>query len=337
MAQKTAGSKVGLLIVAVLVLVLVGTVYVKADGGSSSEKISSIQKKYNLFLSPRQEFEVAVDRTAAVSSLYAEYKSDVTSRITLPTGVTETVDNNVNGYLTGTSTGDLMKGEMRISSDLDPSKEVIVEMITSEKTNYIKGPQTQSKWLKIDNSDLEKKDEESPNDASLYGFDILGSIFSEDKALWKAIDKNSIEYQGEDKRNNKTYKKFKVEIGNSEYIKALESNPDASKKSIEEDKKILSSAKLTATFEIDATAKYITKMVIEAKNLKQIVPEQLAAAGISTQHDLKMVVDMSRFNVATDVTIPSDNEILQTDKNVKGVSIGNTTYIQRFMMGQYQQ
>lgn len=269
-------------------------------------------------LTPYQELEGALNKTTAAKTAYIDYKTKVASHIAVATsGVTQTINANVDGYLTGSTDGKVSKGELRISSPDNPGTSVVVSVISLEDGgSYVKGPATLGKWQYISKEEGEKLDEANPTDASLYGFNFLESVLSENKALFRTIKKDSVEKLEDHTSDGKNYKRFAVEIAVPDYISAIEQDPDATLKDKSDAKKILGDATIKATFHVDKNSNYITKLIINAKNLSQIKVPEAERLGISTTHDMELDADISRFDVPTDIKAPQPTEVINPPSQI---------------------
>jgi len=267
---------------------------------------------------PYDKLIAAVEKTKDVDTLYLEYKTKVTSRISsAKTGVTQTLNNNVDGYITGSTDGKVGKMELRIYSDLDPSKSVNMTVMNTEDGSwYLKTAATAPKWQKFTKEEYDKLDEEQPNDASLYGINILATIFSENKALFKSFQKDWVENLGDEIIGDKAYAKYRVEISTTAFINALSQDDEISPRDIEDARIILEDAVITATFFIDKEMNYIKRIKIIAKNLTQIPTPESQQLGISTTHDIDLTADLSRFNLPTEITPPDPSEIIESSTNI---------------------
>ena len=193
---------------------------------------------------PYEKLEDALNKTSAATTAYVDYKTKVTSRITVrESGVTQSLENNVDGYLTGSTDGKTSKAEMRIYSSEDPSQSVVVDVITTENGDvYLKGPATEGKWQKFTKPEFEAQDDKAPADASLYGFEILSTIFSEDKALFKAVKRESVQAVSEQKEGDKTLEKYEVEVSVIDFVDALRKDKERTEKDITDAQTILKDA-----------------------------------------------------------------------------------------------
>lgn len=310
---KGFGLPVILLIVAVIAVV---------GGGYYLSKNPQLTKNINLTppvpLTTYQELESALNKTTEAKTAYIDYKTKVASHIAVATsGVTQTINANVDGYLTGSTDGKVSKGELRISSPDNPGTSVVVSVISLENGSlYVKGPATVGKWQYISKEEGEKLDEKNPTDASLYGFNFLESVLSENKALFRTIKKDSVEKLEDHASDGKNYKRFTVEIAVPDYISAIEQDPDATLKDKSDAKKILSDATVKVTFHVDKSSNYITKLVISAKNLSQIKVPEAERLGISTTHDMTLDADISRFDVPTDIKAPEPTEVINPPSEI---------------------
>lgn len=306
------------------VVIIVAVVIALAAGGyfffsknSSSPRSGGNNIIDQIKKTPYSELESAINKTVNTKTAYIDYKTKVTSRITgTAKGITQTLVNHVDGYMTGSTNGDITKAEMRISSDANPKKSVIVDVIAIKNSDmYVEGPATKGKWQKLTKAEQEAASAKNPTDASLYGFNILGTIFSDNKALFKTIKKESVEKLPDYKTDDgKVYSKFSVDISVVDYVKAIGEDKNVTDKDKKDAQAILGDAILKATFSVDQKTDYVTGIAVEARNLAQISTPASEKLGISTKHDLDLNAELSRFDVPTGVTIPEDKDLLEPDK-----------------------
>ena len=317
--QPIKKSKKGMIIIiAIILLVLIGGgVFAWMYMGNSEQKLLEDDRlKAEESQDPYQEFEAALDKTLATKSFYSDFKSTVTTKIaSADLGITETTVSHVDGYVTGITRGETKasdsKAQMQIYSEADPTVSIVVDVIsTADGISYIKGPTTGGKWLQQTEEELNDVDDKTPTDASLYGFELLFGALSEDKLLFKEINKETFRRLGDEVVEGKTLERYEVEIDIPAYIAALEANEDANTSDIEDAKAILKNAALKSTFFVDNATGYIVNLSLDAKNLTQIITEEYAQYGISSTHDVIMTAELSRFNLDVDVTPPPAAEIL---------------------------
>jgi len=307
----------GLILVFLFVILGIGGFFLLSQ--RKTINISKQTSPSKLFVqTPYDRLIAAVEKTKDVDTLYLEYKTKVTSRISsAKTGVTQTLNNNVDGYITGSTDGKVGKVEFRIYSDLDPSKSVNMTVMNTEDGSwYLKTAATAPKWQKFTKEEYDKLDEGQPTDASLYGINILATIFSENKALFKSFQKDLVESLGDEVIDDKTHAKYRVEISTTAFINALSQDEEIGPRDVEDARIILKDAVITATFFIDKDTNYIKRIKIIAKNLTQIPTPESQQLGVSTVHDCDLTADLSRFNLPTEITPPGPEEIIESKTNI---------------------
>lgn len=303
-----------LIIVGLVAILLVGAgaVLSRREGGLKGflKSPSEVAKQVNP--TPYDELESALNKTVEEDSVYVDYKTAVTTSITsTANGITQTLKNHVDGYLTGSTDGKVSKGDLKIYSEEQKDLSVVISIISIENGDlYVKGPATNGKWQKLTKEEQDKMAEEEPTDASLYGFELVGSIFSENKALFKTIKKESVQKLDDLSQDGKNYKRFSVEIAIPDYIGAVENDPDNTPKEKKDAKVILQDSTINATFHVDKSTNYVTKLVIEAKNLTQIPTPEAERLQLSSKHDLHIEADLSRFGVPVDLNLPGPNDLV---------------------------
>lgn len=266
---------------------------------------------------PYQKLEKALDKTGALDTFYVDYKTKVSSRMTVQ-GLTENVVNNVDGYITGSTDDKTTKMEMRIYNEDTPSASVVIGLISVENGDlYIRGPATGVKWQKITKDEYKTMLKEDVPDASLYGFEMISTVFSENKALFKSVEKDAVRQLSDVTENDKAFAKYETEVSVVDFIEVLRQDKESelSEKNIKDRQTILQDAIIKTTYSVDKKSGYIAKLVIDAKNLTQVPTTPEAAQlvkqlGLSTQHDLTLTADFSRYNLPTGIVPPDKSEIL---------------------------
>ncbi len=317
--MKLPDSQKGFSLVIILILVAVVAL---AGGGyyllSKNKSISGPDIVRQINKGPYEELEDALNKTSAATTAYMDYKTKVTSRVTVTkTGITQTLENNVDGYLSGSTDGKTSKIEMRIYSSSNPSASVVINGITTETGDvYLKGPATAGKWQKFTKPEFKALDDKTPADASLYGFEILSTIFSEDKALFKAVKRESVQKLLDQTEGDKTLAKYEVEVSVIDFVNALRQDKDRSEKDINDAQIILKDAIIKTTYFVDKNSRYVTKLVAEAKNLTQIPTPEGEQLGVSAQHDLVITAELSRFNLPTGISAPDASELVNPGSKI---------------------
>lgn len=305
-----------MILVLVVVILIAGGGYSLATNKSKSIPGSNIVQQINK--TPYQELENALNKTTSATTAYLDYKTKVSSRVTITkTGVTSNLTNHVDGYETGSTDGKTGKFEMRIYTDENPSKSINIDGITTENGDvYVKGPATGTKWQKLTKPEFQAQNSKTPTDASLYGFEILSTIFSENKALFKATKKESVQKLPDQTEDGKTIVKFEVEVSVVDFVNALRQDKDKTEKDIKDAETILKDATIKTTYFVNKSSGYITKLGIEVKNLTQVPTPEAEQLGVSTQHDLVLSAELSRFNLPTGISAPDPSELVNPGSKI---------------------
>lgn len=292
-------------IVIVIIVVILGVGGYMLFNNQSTNSLLSLNK------SPYDKLLTALNKTTSAKTMYAEYKTKVTSSLSsAQTGVTQTLTNNVDGSIAGSTDGKTGQFDMKIYSESNPTQSVNVAVINTENGDWYVKNAGSTKWQKFTKEEYEKDTASQPIDASLYSLNILSTLFEKDQALLKSIKKETVEAIGEESMNDTKLAKYKVEISTPDFINALANNPDRTKNEIEDSKRILKNAVLTAVFYVDDKSNYVRKLHVEAKKLAQLPNEQSEKLGVSVTHDILLNADLSRFDVSTDITAPDDKDVL---------------------------
>lgn len=281
----------------------------------SGKNITMTPSPVVLTQNPYETLLAAINKTTSAKTLYVDFKSKVASRLTVAkTGVTQTLHNNLDGYMSGSTDGTTGKTEMRIYSDATPDKMVTIGTINTDSGDwYIKTAATAPKWQKLTKGQYDKTANSQPIDASLFGLNILGTLMAKDKALFTSLKKDSVEKIGDETVVDVLLTKYRIEVSVPDFITALAKDPDRTAKEIEEVKVILKDAVITATFFVDKNSQYIKRITIDAKNLSQVPTPESQQLGISTIHDIVTTADLSRFDLATNIAPPAPADTITSD------------------------
>lgn len=276
---------------------------------SASKEVTAQSTK-----TPYEELSAALEKTVGAKTLYLSYKMAVTSRVSsAATGVTQTLHNNVDGSITGSTDGKTGKMDVKIYNEATPDKSIDMSTINVENGDwYLKTAVTNGKWSKLTKAEFDKLNEDQPGDASLYGLNILGTVLSENKALFKSFKKESVIRLGEEVIDGVTYKKYRVEISTPDFIASLSQDPDRTPRDIKDANEILKDTVMTTEYFVDPNSSYIKRLVVDAKSLTQITTPQSQQLKVNTAHDIVLTADLSRFDVPTNVIPPDPKDVIVT-------------------------
>lgn len=299
------------LILFTLIVLALGAGYFFLNNGKSI-KLADLANQLNPNKTPFQRLDSALSKTLNVKTFYLDFDMKDTGLITLVSkGLTQTINATISGYISGSTDGKTQKMEMRISSPSNPNTSIIVSVINIEDgTWFVKGPATAGKWKKYTKAEYEKETSATATDASLYGLNILGTIFSESKALFKTIRKETVESLPDETNEGKTYDKYTAEISVPDFINSLSLDKDVTEKDKSDSKIILKDAIMKITLSVDRAANYVTKIIIDARYLTFIPNAASEKMGISTVYDIETTADLSRFDVPTNISAPDSSEVV---------------------------
>jgi hypothetical protein len=308
----------GIVHVIILAIILIVLVIFTGYYITHKEAFNNVKNPLNqvnvLPKTPYDELEAGLNKTIAAKTAYIDFKTKVNSHVTAKTGLTKTSPANLDGYLTGSTNGDINKAQLRISSPESPNNSVNIDVITVKGGDtYIKGPATGIKWQKITKVEAEAQNNKNPTDASLYSLEVLSTLFSQNKALFKTIKKESVQKMADQIIDGKKYDKYDVEISVVDFVNVLSSDPDKTEKDKKDAKIILKDTTLAATYFIDKQSGFVTKVYVSGKNLSNVPTPQTQQLGISATYDFDLNADLSRFDVPTGVTIPDSSELMAVD------------------------
>ena len=222
------------------------------------------------------------------------------------------------GYISGQSEGELANSTIEISSPLNPSGSIVIDLLSTEKYTYLRGPATVGKWIRMTNEEFNKEDESSATDGSLYPFVMLGSILSTDNALLNAVDKNSVK----EVREDAVTKVYSVDISVPEYLASLKLDKENTKKDIKDAEQILEKAIVSAEIYVDKKTQDVKSIDLTTKHLTQIQTEETKVYNIDSVHDAVTHIEFSRLGLPLDIKEPTEFEDKAKDPDaVLGLSL----------------
>ncbi len=304
--RELAAGFAHLVVVFIAVALLVGGVIFAVTSKGSGKGLSSV---LHLKKTPYQELTVAMDKTIAAKTAYIDYKTKITSRVTIAAnGVTQTLENNVDGFINGTLDMKSDKAEMRIYVSGSPAQSVTISSIDLPNGDtYVKSSILGPKWKKYTKDDNSKMKGSDPTDASLYGFQFLETMLSSSKGLM--TNKDAVMKLPDVTESGKTLSKYSIEVPLMQFVDALGKDSEKTDKDKEDAKKILADGTVKATYYVDGSTGYVTRVFIEAKNLTQIPTKESIKVGATVKHDIEMTAELSRFGVAVEVAAPDEKEV----------------------------
>ena len=296
------------LVLALIAILLLGTAYWK-----------DIKTLPYVFSSPSSSLTRSIEKLNEYETMYMEYEMEGTTRITSHSqGLTEKLEFIVKGYISGQSEGELANSTIEISSPLNPSGSIVIDLLSTEKYTYLRGPATVGKWIRMTNEEFNKEDESSATDGSLYPFVMLGSILSTDNALLNAVDKNSVK----EVREDAVTKVYSVDISVPEYLASLKLDKENTKKDIKDAEQILEKAIVSAEIYVDKKTQDVKSIDLTTKHLTQIQTEETKVYNIDSVHDAVTHIEFSRLGLPLDIKEPTEFEDKAKDPDaVLGLSL----------------
>lgn len=257
----------------------------------------------NVFLSPSQKLERALEKTAAVNSLYLKYEMKGTTKITqISTGVSKSLDYIVRGDILGSTDGNSFSSDMEISSPLQPEMAENVEIVFSDGEYYVKGRGTQGTWLMFTEDEFSEFNT-GRADAYIYPLTIVSTILSEENALFNSLDEGTVQYLG---RTDDGMDEFTVEVSVPALIDALSRNEDFDAADIKDAEEILNKGVVSLDLVLDPKSGYVTEIVLKTDNLSLISEEDMEERILTSEFDIETVLSMSRFNLPNNISKPTD-------------------------------
>lgn len=266
-----------------------------------------------ILASPQDKLTFSINKHSAAGSAVGDFKIKVKSEISsTKTGLTQAF----NAQMDGTAKGQIGEGEkgsvdVRISNSLVPDRSINLSVITMENGDiYMKSP-TEEKWMKYTKEDLKKQAEKNVSDASLYGLDILSSLFEKNQALLSSIKKDTVKYTNKETASIEEKDIYEAEVDMTAYINALSQDEDNTEKEMKEVKEILANTTMTIKISVDRVSGYVAHIEVTAKKLKQLVTPEIQELGLSSTHDMDLTIDLSKFGEPIEVNPPAPDQVIQ--------------------------
>lgn len=260
---------------------------------------------------PDALLQEAYTNTTNVSTAKVAFVSTVETTINQPTDQTQQkLRSNVSGYLVGSAVDDTMQTELRIAYAEDDSRNAEFRQILVGDNLYLQTNTSGRIWDRRERSDYNRLYENQPIDATAYTYNMLDTLFSSGKALFRAIDASSVQPQPEREIDGKKYAPFVFRLTVQDYIQALERDPDTTEYILEDARKILSNASISGTIFVNKETRFIERLEYTGTNFTQISSEDSQdLLGITTTQDMNVVAIFSDFNAPLTIIPPPEQEV----------------------------
>jgi hypothetical protein len=260
---------------------------------------------------PDALLQEAYTNTTSVSTAKVAFASTVETTINQPTNQTQQkLRSNVSGYLVGSAIDDTMQTELRIAYADDESRNAEFRQILVGDNLYLQTNTSGRMWDRRRRSDYNRLYENQPLDATTYAYNMLDTLFSSGKALFRAIDVSTVQPQPEREIDGKTYAPYVFRLTVQDYIQALERDPDTTEYILEDARKILANASISGTIFVNKDTRFIERLEYTGTNFTQISNEDSQnLLGITTTHNMSVVAIFSEFNAPLTIIPPPEQEV----------------------------
>ncbi len=249
----------------------------------------------------------AYSNTLAVQTMRVGFISDVTTyTIDQQTNETQELTARAEGYFYGYTDGNTIQTELRIvqTNRLD-AQPAFFGQILAENRLFIK--RNSENWLERDRSDFNKLYENQPIDATAYAYNMVDTLFTQSRALLRAIDQNTIKPEADEEIDEKQIKVYSFQFSNLDYLNALEFDANTKEFTLKDARKILVNATIIGKVYVDPVEKRIIRIQTDGKNFTQIARQEAEQQqlGIVTTHDIRMIANLLDFNQPISLQPPS--------------------------------
>ena len=258
-------------------------------------------QKVSEFSSP--QLQSAYNQTIGAQTMKAAFISQVHTVNTKTGGEESSVDSRVEGYLFGTSDGNTIQTELRISYSAQPASTAFFGQILVDNRLFMKV--NENSWEERDRSDYNKLYENQPIDATAYAYNILDTLFTNSKALLRGIDTSTVLQQPDEQIDGKTVQVYTFNLSVPDYLNALQSDTKTTKFTLEDAKKIMNSAKITGKLYVDPASNYIVRIGLNGSNFTQINTDQSQLLGQTTVLSIDMIANLVDFNSPLSLKAPT--------------------------------
>lgn len=249
----------------------------------------------------------AYNNTLAVQSMRVGFISDVKTK-TSQQDTNETIELSARaeGYFYGVTDGNTIQTELRIiQTDRPDAQPAFFGQILANNRLFIK--RNSDNWVERDRSDFNKLYENQPIDATAYAYNMVDTLFTQSRALLRAIDQNTIQSEPDENIDGKPMKVYSFQFSNLDYINALQFDANTKEFTLEDARKILVNAYITGKVYVDPEKKLIIRIQTTGTNFTQIARQEAEQQhlGITTTHDITMIANLLDFNQPISLQPPS--------------------------------
>lgn len=249
-------------------------------------------QKVSLFSDPL--VQEAYNNTITTRSMRVGFLSDVkTNILSEESGETEHIEAKIEGYFLGNTDGNTIQTELRITQNGSDRTAFFGQILVNNQL-FIK--RNEDRWVERDRSDFNKLYENQPIDATAYAYNMVDTLFTNSKALLRAIDENTVQPLPDETIDDKPVKVFTFQFSNIDYINALQFDENTKEFTLEDAKKILVNAGINGKIYIDPETKTIIRIELAGTNFTQIAKDEAVQLGIITTHDITLVANLLDFN-----------------------------------------
>lgn len=247
--------------------------------------------------------QTAYTQTMGAQTMKAAFVSNVITAITFNSGSSQQVNSRVEGYLFGSTEGNPIQTELRISYSAEPSRTAFFGQILVDNRLFMKV--NENNWEERDKSDYNKLYENQPIDATAYAYNMLDTLFTNSKALLRGIDSNTVKEEPVEQIDGKTMQVYSFNLSVPDYLDALQKDPKTTKFTLEDAKKIMTNASVGGKLYVDPSSNYIVRITLSGTNFTQINTDQSQLLGQTTTHAIDMIANLVDFNTPLSLKPPT--------------------------------
>jgi hypothetical protein len=260
-------------------------------------------QKVSTFTDPL--LQEAYNNTLNVNTMRVGFLSDV---LTKTDNQDDTPDQEitvrVEGYFLGATDGNTIQTELKILQTNYPNAQpAFFGQILVNNRLFMK--RNDEQWIERDRSDFNKLYENQPIDATAYAYNMVDTLFTQSRALLRAIDQNTVAAMPDEQIDEKTMKVYSFQFSNNDYINALRFDSNTKEFTLLDAEKILVNANITGKVYVDPEKKLITRIQTDGTNYTQITQQQASQLGIITTHNIKMTANLLDFNEPLSLQAPN--------------------------------
>lgn len=251
---------------------------------------------------PDAVLQAAYEKTTAARTMRAGFRSDVRTTYVREDGSEQIIESLAEGYLFGTTDGETIQTELRVTQKDDPSRAAFFGQILVNDQLFMKTDS--NNWVLRNRSDYNKLYENRPIDATAYAYNLLDTLFTQSRAFLRGIDEGSVTREADAQIEGKPAQVFRFALSIPLYLEALERDPKTADFTLTDARKILADSNISGQLFVDAETGYIIRIQAQAGNLSQISTIESRELGVRAFHSMSMVANLLDFDMPISLAAP---------------------------------